>query len=520
MKNIYLFFLLTLAVFANSLIAQEMLANPSFEITDPGSNMFAGWNQIGEVSIGDSAWHGNLAAKAHGIINSEWNVSGFWQNLNCEPTEQWEISGVVRHSANLPLTGNSTAIINIEWYNAASQQIDYQSFTVADNSAPVEVFTEFNLLSPPAPNGTVFTHLLLGISQSPDEPAADVSFDQITFYSTTPPTIDDVQWGDFPAGRTLEFADLLWRVKGSGWYGPGPSNFNHSSECVWIDEYNRLHLTIKNIDDVWFSTEVTLEEALGYGDYIFTTCGDLDHLDIHTVLGLFIWQYNVDYDPAQNWWNPYNEIDVEFSYWGNPANEIGQFVAQPWDWQGNLIRFEAEFAEDEISSHAFNWQPDRVEFRSWFGDSEDEAPENMIFQWTYTGPHIPRPEQPRVHINLWQFAGPPATEQEVVIEDFTFYSFNTAAEPDLIPETNTIIKNYPNPFNPQTKIIYQLKEPQNVKIEVYNIKGQKVIELVNEVKKAGSNECIWNAKNHASGIYFIRLTTPDNSQTQKALLLK
>ena len=40
----------------------------------------------------------------------------------------------------------------------------------------------------------------------------------------------------------------------------------------------------------------------------------------------------------------------------------------------------------------------------------------MIHSWTYTGPHIPRPEQPRVHINLWQFDGPPASDQEVIID--------------------------------------------------------------------------------------------------------
>ncbi len=145
---------------------------------------------------------------------------------------------------------------------------------------------------------------------------------------------------------------------------------------MWVDESGQLHLTIKEINNIWYSTEVVLEEALGYGDYIFTTRGSLNQLDAQAVLGLFLWQYGACWEPDNVWWNPYNEIDIEFSRWGNPSNEIGQFVAQPWDWVGNINRFDAEFAENEISSHGFNWYPDRIEFRSWRGDAQDESTEN------------------------------------------------------------------------------------------------------------------------------------------------
>jgi hypothetical protein len=126
--------------------------------------------------------------------------------------------------------------------------------------------------------------LVLGVLQGQNDPIPQVSFDQITCYSTSFPTIDDVQWNDFPGGRTIEFSDRIWRVKGPGFYGPGPNNFSDSEQSVWVDDLERLHMTIRQIGGAWNSTEVTLVDPLGYGDYIFTTQGALDQLDTRTVL--------------------------------------------------------------------------------------------------------------------------------------------------------------------------------------------------------------------------------------------
>ena len=85
------------------------------------------------------------------------------------------------------------------------------------------------------------------------------------------------------------------------------------------------------------------------------------------VLGLFLWEYGPCWDDAYTAWNAFNEVDIEYSRWGWSGNEIGQFVAQPWDRPGNLDRFDATFGADELASHAFRWLPDRLEFRSWRG---------------------------------------------------------------------------------------------------------------------------------------------------------
>jgi hypothetical protein len=198
--------------------------------------------------------------------------------------------------------------------------------------------------------------------------------------------------------------------------------FADSADHVWVDEDDRLHMTIRKIDGTWYSTEIAAEDALGYGDYIFTIVGRLDTWDPNVVLGLFSWQYPMCYDPA-NPWNLHNEVDVEISRWGVPGNDIGQFVVQPWDYPGNMSRFAVTFtSDDELTSYALRWLPDCIEARSWRGSPEAEAPATLIHTWTYTGPHLPRPEQPRVHINYWQFNGSPwsGMDHEVVIDEFRF----------------------------------------------------------------------------------------------------
>jgi len=405
--------------FITNLSGQCMLANPSFEVTGSENN-FTGWEQFGITNSSSDALQGSYAAEVMGTNNGSWDVSAYWQTLDCAVGEQWGVSGFVKSLSSSPFIGDCIAIVNVEWRDSSNNLISYDSFTVADNNTPLDEYTNFSVTSSPAPEGTFSTHLLVGVLQSPYNPPPKVLFDQITFYSTTSPTIDEMQWDDFPDGRSIEFAGGTWKVKGTGWFGPGPNNFSHLPESVWIDDEEQIHLTIKNIGNIWYSTEVVLEEILGYGDYIFTTRGSFDQLDINAVLGFFTWQYGPCWDPNNLWFNPYNEIDVEISRWGDAGNEIGQFVAQPWDYEGNMSRFDFNIDSNELTSYAFRWLPDRIEFRSWAGDSQDEAPVNMIHEWVYTGPHTPRPEQPRVHMNLWQFSGSPTSDQEVIINNFTF----------------------------------------------------------------------------------------------------
>ena len=85
--------------------------------------------------------------------------------------------------------------------------------------------------------------------------------------------------------------------------------------------------------------------------------------------------------------------------------------------------------------------------------------------------------------------------------------------------------NYPNPFNPDTKISFSIPEEQNIELSVYNLKGQKVRWLVKGKFPAGQHSVVWegkddNGKPVGSGLYFYKLKTRNNVLTKKMLLLK
>ena len=85
--------------------------------------------------------------------------------------------------------------------------------------------------------------------------------------------------------------------------------------------------------------------------------------------------------------------------------------------------------------------------------------------------------------------------------------------------------NYPNPFNPETTIRYSVKETSPVTIEVYNLKGQLVRTLVNEVKTAGNYSVVWNGRDNnnqpvSSGVYFYKMNAGKYSSTKKMIMMK
>jgi len=86
--------------------------------------------------------------------------------------------------------------------------------------------------------------------------------------------------------------------------------------------------------------------------------------------------------------------------------------------------------------------------------------------------------------------------------------------------TYKLCQNYPNPFNPITEIRYDLPVDCQVRLEIYNLLGQKVATLVDGKEKAGYKTATWDAGSFSSGIYFYRLQAGDFVQTRKMVLLK
>lgn len=516
---------------ASAAAAQCTPMNPSFEIAGSSGNVFAGWSQYGVFGTSALAVHGSVAARVSGLNNGTWDFSRFWQQIACEPGEQWTGSLYVMVPSSKPLTGASKALVNVEWRDAGGNLLSYDSFTAADASTPTDLGRVFTFTTSAAPTGTAALRLLVGTQQQPGQPVPDVVFDQVQFYSLASPTIEASQWGDFPSGRTVEFAGRTWRVKGPGYYGPGPSQYGATADFVWVDAEDRLHLTIKKVGSTWYCTEVALVDALGYGDYVFSTRGRLDTLDPRAVLGLFTWEYGQCYDAGYLWWNPYNEVDVEISRWGNAANALGQFVAQPYEWGGNLERFDATYSDGEVTSYAFRWLPDKVEFRAWRGGAADEAASTPIHAWTYSLWHIPRPEQPRIHMNLWRFDGVPATNQEVVMEDFRFTPACANGPCGILavdPSAGAaplLLAPRPNPFTASTAIRYAAPRSERVEIAVFDLLGRRQRTLLDAHVAAGEHEVVWDGRDDAgapapAGVYLCRVKSDDIVRTNRMVLVR
>ena len=89
-----------------------------------------------------------------------------------------------------------------------------------------------------------------------------------------------------------------------------------------------------------------------------------------------------------------------------------------------------------------------------------------------------------------------------------------------VPEGFILHQNYPNPFNPSTVIKYEIPDKQHITLKIYNVLGNEIETLINEVQQAGNHEVRWNALNLPSGIYYYKIQSDRYNETMKMILLK
>ena len=89
-----------------------------------------------------------------------------------------------------------------------------------------------------------------------------------------------------------------------------------------------------------------------------------------------------------------------------------------------------------------------------------------------------------------------------------------------LPETFSLDRAYPNPFNPTTTLSFALPIESAVSLTVYNLQGREVISLVDQNMPAGYHSVVWNADNNASGMYFVKMVAGNYINTQKLMLVK
>ena len=116
----------------------------------------------------------------------------------------------------------------------------------------------------------------------------------------------------------------------------------------------------------------------------------------------------------------------------------------------------------------------------------------------------PRPDQPEITLNI------SATQKYEII----------AIEGEEIPMTLALEQNYPNPFNPSTFIRWAQPQAGQVRLAVYNMLGQKVATLIDEIRSAGRHEIRLEASDWTSGVYVYALEANGRTLTDTMVLLK
>jgi hypothetical protein len=175
----------------------------------------------------------------------------------------------------------------------------------------------------------------------------------------------------------------------------------------------------------------------------------------------------------------------------------------------------------------------------WRLDISDNSNRQLTLSWSF-----PSPPEPGMVIWLYDAviesvtdmsahsnyvitnpARMPAGRFSILLGDYEAVKAGLDAESPAQPTTYQLYQNYPNPFNPHTRILYDLPQSGQVSIDIFNVLGQRVAQLVNEYQEAGFHEISWDGSANdghrlASGIYFARMSVGSFTSTIKMSLLK
>ncbi|HJL74015.1 MAG: T9SS type A sorting domain-containing protein [Candidatus Marinimicrobia bacterium] len=185
------------------------------------------------------------------------------------------------------------------------------------------------------------------------------------------------------------------------------------------------------------------------------------------------------------------------------------------------------FATDEFSGPVAS---DAVTYNSWFWEKIVTSGDT-VRMWIFADGSSPS-EEPQHVFTTDNVSSPAATmilvgafdgdSTEIHITDIYYNESPSLGIDDNvnIAKGYELNQNYPNPFNPVTNISYSVPEAGQVKLAVFNVLGEEVSTLVNNVVTPGTHIATWNAGSMPSGVYFYRIEAGSFTQTRKLLLIK
>jgi hypothetical protein len=232
--------------------------------------------------------------------------------------------------------------------------------------------------------------------------------------------------------NTIQWAGRSWILTNGGMAGVAkgdPAN-------VSVDSNGYLHLRIVNRNGTFTAAELFSTENLGFGTYQWQVQGAVDKMDPTTVLGLFNYGAHAHIGVDAE-----NEIDIEFSQWGNTCHGCNaDFTFYPATDNKSLGPMEDNFTYNPngsaLTTARFEWSSTRIVGTIMAGLQPIGTTANVLQTLTFAPPdyaaRIPQVALP-VAMNLWCFKSLPASDQEVILRNFQF-----------IPERATAPSRGPN----------------------------------------------------------------------------
>ncbi len=220
---------------------------------------------------------------------------------------------------------------------------------------------------------------------------------------------------------------------------------------------------------------------------------------------------------------PYASTDV--FYYHDQAND--RFIVQ-WDaklrYNGSAEKFQLVILNSDEDNHQFLFNYQTI---------------NNVDMGSYDGFYVHHGEYATVGITSpdgndgiqYTYSNRYPSTAHAIQNDFSLLftpiltEFTPNAEEDVELASSQLIGNYPNPFNPETTISFNLANDSIAKLAIYNVKGQLVKTLINDTLTKGNHKLVWNGRDNknkkvSSGIYYYKLSTDNYKSTKKMILMK
>jgi len=214
----------------------------------------------------------------------------------------------------------------------------------------------------------------------------------------------------------------------------------------------------------------------------------------------------------------------------NYADMIIADPAHPMFSQMDLVAIDSVFTLD-FCFDGVDWNfSDYVEFTGYCTMWGDDNAGSVYYANATSVNNLGEENESKVVFFPWQLGAVPGLDLRTAMLQGILDWFNLPVSTDKkvdadIPVSFALHNNYPNPFNPQTSIAYDLPKASKVELAIYNVMGQKIRTLISEKKSAGRYMATWDGQNDfgaqvATGVYFYRIMADDFVKSHKMMLMK